>query len=98
MRIAKCLHGLGAIGVEVLAILVLGWVLSMTHPAQGVTASDTGLTSLVAAADSGEVACREQQKADRELFAADQLKRSADGLFDHLASHLSDVFTILDET
>lgn len=98
MRVAKCLHGLGAIGVEVLAILVLGWVLSMTHPAQGITAADACLTSLTIAADSGEVACPEQRQADREIFAADQLKRSADGLFEQLASHLSDVFTILDDT
>jgi hypothetical protein len=86
MRLAKCLHGLGAIGVEVLAVLILGWILSVSHPAQGVTATDACLTSPAVSADS------------REMFAADQLKRSADGLFEQLASHLSDVFTILDDT
>ena len=98
MRLAKCLHGLGAIGVEILAVLVLGWVLSVTHSAQGVTASDAGLTKSAVAADSREVVSRQQRQADREIFAADQLKRSADGLFEQLASHLSDVFTIPDET
>ena len=91
MRLAKCLHGLGAIGVEILAVLMLGWVLSATHPAQGVTATEVHLPSPT-------VLSREQRQADREIFAADQLKRSADGLFEQLASHLSDVFTIPDET
>ena len=98
MRLAKCLHGLGAIGVEVLAVLVLGWVLSVSHPAQGVTATDACLTSPAVPVDSREVASRPQRQADREMFAADQLKRSADGLFEQLTSHLGDVFTIPDES
>ena len=96
MWLAKCLYGLGAIGVEVLAVLVLGWVLSVTHPAQGVTATDGYVTSQAVPADSLEVASRPQR--GREMFAADQLKRSAAGLFEQLASHLSDVFTIPDES
>ena len=95
MRLAKCLHGLGAIGVEVLAVLVLGWVLSVTHPAQGVKAPDVCLTSPAASENSLEVATRQ---ADREIFVQDRLRRSADGFFETLASHLSDVFTIPDET
>ena len=98
MRLTKCLYGLGAIGVEVLAVLVLGWVLSVTHPAQGVTATDGYVTSQAVAADSLEVASRPPRQGDRETFAANQLKRSAAGLFEQLASHLSDVFTIPDET
>jgi len=95
MRLAKCLHGLGAIGVEVLAVLVLGWVLSVTHPAQGVNATDVCLTS-PASENSLEVTTRQSQ-ADREIFVQARLRRSADGLFEKFASHLSDVFTIPDE-
>ena len=94
MRLAKCLHGLGAIGVEVLAVLVLGWVLSVTHPAQGVKATDVCLTSQAASENSLEVTTRQ---ADREIFVQARLRRSADGLFEKFASHLSDVFTIPDE-
>ena len=97
MRLAKCLHGLGAIGVEVLAVLVLGWVLSMTHPAQGVNATDVCLTRPTSE-NSLEVTTRQQRQADREIYVQARLRRSADGLFEKFASHLSDVFTIADET
>ena len=98
MRLAKCLHGLGAIGVEVLAVLVLGWVLSVTHPAQGVKAPDVCLTSPAASENSLAITSRQARQADREIFVQDRLRRSADGFFETLASHLSDVFTIPDET
>ena len=98
MRLAKCLHGLGAIGVEVMAVLALGWVLSLSHSTQGVSANDCCLTCITVPANSHEVVSPEQQEVDPETFAAAQLKRSADALFNHLASHLNDVFMVADET
>lgn len=98
MRLAKCLHGLGAIGLEVLAVLVLGWVISVSHSAQGASASDSCLTCATVPTNSQEVGCLSQPQVNPETFAADRLKRSADGLFEQLASHLSDVFSIPDET
>ena len=98
MRLANCLHGLGAIGVELVAVLALGWVLSLSHSTQGVSVNDCCLTCATVPVNSQEVDCPEQREVDRETFAADQLKRSSDGLFNHLASHLNDVFMVADET
>ena len=98
MRLAKCLHGLGAIGVEVLAVLVLGWVLSVTHPAQGIKATDVCLTSPAASENSLEVTTRQQSQANREIFVQARLRRSTAGLLEMFTSYLSDVFTIPDET
>ena len=99
MRLAKCFHGLGAIGVEVLAVLLLGWILSVVHPvdqfalATVAPASDQSVTS-----ESLELTPEPEQQADRESYVTDQFEHSAETLFTQLLSHLNELFAASDET
>ena len=99
MWLGKWMHGLGAIGVELLAVMVVGWVLSVVHPAQDVSLSTTAqLSGQSAAADSAGLVSRQEGTANRNDYVNDQLHGSADGLFRRIAGHVNNLFAIDDET
>ena len=91
MGLGKWMHRLGAVGVEVLAVLVLGWFLSMTNPSR---------TDLETVNGHPKDASAVEAVAQREIdpgYISGQLERAADGLMDQLVAHLSSLFDVGEE-
>lgn len=99
MWFGKCFHGLGAIGVEVLAVLLLGWLLSVVHPSNEIVlATRAQLTGQSVTADSLDPAAHLEKQADRQTFVVDHLENSAEGLLEKISSHLNDLFDVGNES
>ena len=90
MRVRKWIHRMGAVGVEMLAVLVLGWCLSVTHPGGDVD-------RLQGASAPMDVAVKPQSTELEEAYVSDQLQRAGLGLLDKVVGHLASLFEVTEE-
>ena len=90
MSVGKWIHRMGAVGVELLAVLALGWCLSVTQPGEDVDRPQ-GADSAV------EVAVKPQTTEIEEAYVSDQLQRAGLGLLDKVVGHLASLFEVTEE-
>ena len=90
MRLGKWIHRMGAVGVELLAVLALGWCLSVTNAGE-----DVDRTQEVAA--PVEVAVKPQTTEIEEAYVSDQLQRVGNGLLDKVVDHLASLFEVSED-
>ena len=90
MKVGKWIHRMGAVGVEMLAVLVLGWCLSVTHPG-GDEDRPSGAEAPM------DVAVKRQSTEIEAVYVSDQLERAADGLLDKVVDHLASLFEVSED-
>ena len=90
MRLGKWIHRAGAVGVEVLAVLALGWCLSITQPGGEEDRPQKEAASL-------EDAVKPQAPEIEEAYVSDQLQRVGNGLLDKVVDHLASLFEVSED-
>lgn len=90
MMVGKWIHRMGAVGVELLAVLALGWCLSVTQPGEDVDRPQ-GVEATV------EVAVKPPAPEIEEAYVSDQLQRAGNGLLDKVVDHLASLFEVSEE-
>jgi len=90
MRVGKWIHRMGAVGVEMLAVLVLGWCLFVTPPGGDVDRPPAADVPL-------DVAVKAQSTQIEESYVSDQLQRAGNGLLDKVVDHLVSLFEVSED-
>jgi len=90
MRVGKWIYRMGAVGVEMLAVLVLGWCLFVTPPGGDVDRPPAADVPL-------DVAVKAQSTQIEESYVSDQLQRAGNGLLDKVVDHLASFFEVTEE-
>ena len=90
MKVGKWIHRMGAVGVEMLAVLVLGWCLSVAHPGGDVDRPQGADAPL-------DVAVKPHSTEIEEAYVSDQLQRAGNGLLDKVVDHLASLFEVTEE-
>ena len=90
MRLGKWIHRMGAVGVEVLAVLALGWCLSITQSGGEIAQPQEAVVPL-------EVAVKPPAPEIEEAYVSDQLQRAGNDLLDKVVDHLASLFEVSEE-